>query len=546
MINNDKLIAIYSRKSKYTGKGESIENQIEMCKTFIVNKYGLATSNKIVIFEDEGFTGANTNRPQFQQMLTEFKKGNFKMLVVYRLDRVSRNVLDFCSLKDLLTKLAIDFVSITENFDTSTPMGTAMLMITSVFAQLERDTIAERIKDNMYELAKTGRWLGGNTPLGYLSTKKEFISIDHKKRNLYQLTFDKKEITKVQLIFSKYQELKSLSKLESYLIKNNIKTRNNIYFSPLALVNILKNIVYCQADNDIKRFLETKGIDIYPNNMLFDGRHGLISYNKRISRKSFKGKLRKNDIKNIAEWVIAIGKHQGIIPGKDWIKVWQMLEEKKYNKRSKKINGKIEALLSGLLKCQKCGSFMRPKILKTINSNGIRNFSYICELKAKSRKLLCDVKNINGNELDHNIINWLMNNFVSNNNIITSVKNNRSFSNNTTKDNEYQILINIINSNCKKIEGLIDKLSLADELIAPLIMEEIKVLQARNRDMEKQLPTLKTNDILINEQELDTLCQQIINDYHYSFEKLDLDTRRDLIKKVVNTITYDGTNIYLN
>ena len=185
-MDNQKYYAIYSRKSKYTSKGESIDNQIELCKKYLLGKYENITEKNIKVYQDEGFTGYNTKRPEFQQMLDDIKNYKIKTIIVYRLDRISRNVSDFCKLKDKLAKYNVDFMSVTENFDTSTPMGTAMLMISSVFAQLERDTIAERIKDNMYELAKTGRWLGGNTPLGYKSKKIE-ITEKGKTRSQYQL-----------------------------------------------------------------------------------------------------------------------------------------------------------------------------------------------------------------------------------------------------------------------------------------------------------------------------------------------------------------------
>jgi len=95
----------------------------------------------------------------------------FKAIVVCRLDRISRNVSDFSGLIEELSKLGIDFVSICEQFDTGTPMGRAIMYIASVFSQLERKTIAERIRDNMHELAKTGRWLGRTTPTGYASER---------------------------------------------------------------------------------------------------------------------------------------------------------------------------------------------------------------------------------------------------------------------------------------------------------------------------------------------------------------------------------------
>ena len=157
-------IAIYSRKSKFTGKGESIGNQIELCREYIRANHGQADADAAAVYEDEGFSGGNLERPAFKRMLRAARERKFKAVVVYRLDRISRNISDFSGLIEELSRLDIAFVSIKEQFDTGTPMGRAMMYIASVFSQLERETIAERIRDNMHELATTARWLGGTTP----------------------------------------------------------------------------------------------------------------------------------------------------------------------------------------------------------------------------------------------------------------------------------------------------------------------------------------------------------------------------------------------
>ena len=159
-------VAIYSRKSRFTGKGESIENQIQLCKDYALTRFDIKNED-IFIYEDEGFSGGNIDRPQFQLLMKDARKKKFNMLICYRLDRISRSVMDFSNTFEALENNGIGFISIKEQFDTSTPMGKAMLYISSVFAQLERETAAERIRDNMQQLAKTGRWLGGVTPTGY-------------------------------------------------------------------------------------------------------------------------------------------------------------------------------------------------------------------------------------------------------------------------------------------------------------------------------------------------------------------------------------------
>ena len=191
---NNRKYAIYSRKSKFTGKGESIENQIELCRQHIKLHHENVSEEDILIFEDEGFSGGNINRPQFQAMMKQIRANQIGAVVCYRLDRISRNVGDFAKLKDEFDYYNVEFTSIRDDFDTTSPSGRAMMMMVSVFAQLERETTAERIRDNMHELAKSGRWLGGTTPTGYKSTQiVGSVTVDGKERKAYKLDIIKEE-----------------------------------------------------------------------------------------------------------------------------------------------------------------------------------------------------------------------------------------------------------------------------------------------------------------------------------------------------------------
>ncbi len=132
---------IYGRKSVYTGKGESIGNQIEMCKEYIFSKFDGVTDDDITIYEDEGFSAKNTDRPDFQRMSRDIRSLKPDYVVCYRLDRISRNVSDFSAMIESLNERNISFICIKEEFDTSKPMGKAMMYIASVFAQLEREQL---------------------------------------------------------------------------------------------------------------------------------------------------------------------------------------------------------------------------------------------------------------------------------------------------------------------------------------------------------------------------------------------------------------------
>src|SRR5574344_2794664 len=126
-IDNRK-IALYSRKSKFTGKGESTHNQIEMCKKKIAFQFpDVDLDNDILIYEDEGFTGYNTNRPSFQKMLKDIKDNKIKVIAFYKLDRISRNVSDFSNLINELDNYDVSFLSSTESIENITPSGRAMM-----------------------------------------------------------------------------------------------------------------------------------------------------------------------------------------------------------------------------------------------------------------------------------------------------------------------------------------------------------------------------------------------------------------------------------
>ena len=131
---------IYARQSIDKKDSLSIEAQIEQCRKF--------AGDDAKVYKDKGYSGKNIKRPDFTELIKAVESGAVKKIFVYRLDRFSRSVADFSRMWELLERHGVEFHSATENFDTSTPLGRAMLNIVLVFAQLERETTAERVKDN--------------------------------------------------------------------------------------------------------------------------------------------------------------------------------------------------------------------------------------------------------------------------------------------------------------------------------------------------------------------------------------------------------------
>ena len=319
-----KQYVIYSRKSKFTGKGESIENQIELCRQYIAMHFGEDASENVLVYEDEGFSGGNLERPQFKKMMKDSQKIEFAAIVVYRLDRISRNIGDFAKLIEDLGDRHIDFISIREQFDTSSPMGRAMMYIASGFSQLERETIAERIGDNMHELSKTGRWLGGTTPTGYASESLSSVTVDGKVKKACKLKPIPEEIQLVKTIFSVFMETGSLSKTDQYLLEHRCVTKRGKQFTRFAIRGILTNPVYMIADDTAYQYLKENNVDLFAERSEFDGEHGIMAYNRTLQRPG-----KANQIRPMEEWIVAVGKHPGIIAGSDWVQVQAMLDVNK-------------------------------------------------------------------------------------------------------------------------------------------------------------------------------------------------------------------------
>lgn len=536
-------IAIYSRKSKYSDKGDSVGNQIEIAMKYIGEHYSLDEYEvETAIFEDDGFSGGNIDRPKFKEFLIEENKKPFNILICYRLDRISRNIADFSSLMNHITELGTSFVSIKEQFDTKTPMGRAMMYIASVFAQLEREVIAERIRDNMIELAKTGRWLGGPTPTGYTSKRIELVDVyeegeynvlEKKKKTASMLIPIEEEMKLIEKIGYKFLELKSLNKLEAYFLQNNISSKNNIDFSVSTLRRILVNPVYAPNDQDVLEYFQSKGVTIYADGdrAKFDGKYGLLGYGKKDGKKD-------TDVK---DWIVSVGLHppafkKGIV----WIRIQELLEKNK--EKRYRADCKHDFLFSGILRCSECGSYMRPKI-----SQGER-FYYTCELKEKSRGTRCNSRNITGLSLDRLMMQKLGEIFVPTSDIYKELSQMAIKKDIVDTNEREEELKKKLKNNTDEIKNLINKLKYMDVEIVDFINEELKKLKLEKKQIEDELIQIeqsKQNNISFQSEESKTasLILDIIDNCLKTFESLDIKSKKDILRILIEDMKGSGKNV---
>lgn len=336
------MIAIYARQSIEKKDSISIESQIEYAKREVF-------SEDFKIYQDSGYSGKNTNRPAFHQLMTDVQNGLIEKVVVYRLDRISRSILDFADFINVLESKQIAFVSATEKFDTSTPMGRAMLYIIVVFAQLERETIAERVRDTYYARVKKGAWGGGPAPFGFDLVK---TTIDGKKATICQ---PNERIAVAARIFSLYAlPYTSLADVQRQLIADGSLSSGGVNFDNAKLSSILKNPAYVQADTAIYNFYQAKGAALANPPEDFDGVHGCILVGKREAN--------ERKYKDVSEHLLAIGHHEGIVDSTTFLFCQQKLSRNRQIKNTFK--GK-HSWLTGLVKCAHCGYAFTIRFSKT-------------------------------------------------------------------------------------------------------------------------------------------------------------------------------------
>ena len=541
MYSDDPFI-IYSRKSKFTGKGESIENQIEMCRQFIRVRYGDEAADNTLVYEDEGFSGKSLERPKFKKMMADAKKRPFRAIVVYRLDRISRNIGDFAKLIEQLNSMKIDFISIKEQFDTSSPMGRAMMYISSVFSQLERETIAERIRDNMHELSKTGRWLGGTTPTGFTSESISHVTIDGKTRKACKLKIIPEEMSIVKVITDKFLETLSLTKTETFLLQHGYKTKKGNNFTRFAIRAILTNPVYMIADEAAYQYLIENKVDLFSDKSEFDGVHGIMAYNRTLQNQG-----KATQIKPMEEWIVSVGKHEGVTPGADWIKIQRALEQNK--SKSYRAPRSHQALLSGLLICGNCGDFMRPKLTHRYNTKGEMIYTYMCSMKERSRRHVCNIKTCNGNILDADVIEQIKKLSEYDSDFIHQLEQTQRAltGNRESYDEQIATLEAQIAENEEDIRGLVSSLSKAAGTPAEdYIMRQIDELHDKGEGLKRHLAELKelTANHALADIEFD-LLKQLLASFKDRVDEMSIEEKRAALRVFVKEVIWDGESVHL-
>lgn len=544
---DDRLVAIYARKSRITNKGDSIGVQFKQSADYAINQLSLPEDYEFARYEDKGLSGYYSDRPDFQRLLRDIEMGKIKAVACYKLDRISRKTSDLMRLLEYFERHDVTLLVCSNNINTRISTSKIIIQVLAIIAEFERDILTERIQDNLMELAKDGRWLGGKTPTGFSSQRVTTGSGKNKSAISFLVPVqEEKEI--VLEIYGTFWETRSLLQTAN-IINEKYETKHGAKFTTSTIRLILRNPIYCVADEySYNYFLEHDG-NLFGEPSDFDGQHGLTAYNKTDQMKvededstffnpKFSQLLTR---KPISEWIVSVGRHEGFISSRKWVETQNMLDEiaEKYNRPHRKTN----ALLSGLMYCPICGK--RLRVLPESNrwTNGKPRFKYACPgVRAKE----CTFKGVEGVTLDEFVIHSLSSLQEEHSDYYRQLLENRvaSMIRTDQSEKEYQETKKAIERLNADIAAQVRNLREADDALKRFIQDDIKELTdelaKREAALRRMEDTQSENQYLIHE--LNGMKKRLL-----SFEEFAKGAQPEALFTLVHSIvdriyiTTDGT-----
>ncbi|MBF0522231.1 MAG: recombinase family protein [Candidatus Omnitrophica bacterium] len=343
--------AIYTRVSTTEGLEQqftSLDNQREAAESYIQSQKSEGWTALPEHYDDAGFTGANTDRPALQKLVEDIKAHKINCVVVYKVDRLSRSLLDFSKLLEFFDQNNIAFVSVTQHFNTNTSMGRLTLNILLSFAQFEREIISERTKDKMAASKKKGKWVGGCVPLGY--------DIDRENR---KLVINPEEAKIVREIFDAYLKERTL----------------------MAAVGVINDRGYVTKKYQSLGGKKRGGIKFQ-----------VTSINQIVKNVCYTGKVKHDGI-------LYPGEQERIISDEVFTKAQELIAANRRVFFNKPKHNKI-SLLGHILRCKDCDAVMN--IFYSEKRNGkCRYFHYVCLSAHKRGYKTCPTKLVNANLMDN-------------------------------------------------------------------------------------------------------------------------------------------------
>ena len=357
---NEKIVALYVRVSTgYQVDKDSLPFQKKELKAYCEHVLHI-DNNRIEIFEDAGKSGKNTKRPAFERMMGKVKSGQVSHVIVYKIDRISRNLVDFSLMYDDFKCNNVTFISLNEQFDTSSAIGEAILKIILVFAELERKLTSERVTDVMIGRAKNGQWNGARVPYGWDWDEEKQCPVHSKKEAQYAIA-----------MYEMYLNGGSTVSIRDYNNSHNIPTKRGGEWTSKTVADFLRNPI----------------------------NKGAYRYNYR---ESARGRKKPN-----GEVVFIENAFPPLVEPRIWELVNKRMDENtlKLNTSSMHTIRKNCNVFSGLIVCGKCGVNYQVTAKDRRKGSGFRPSSYACT--GKYQKNHCDNLNVSDVKIGPFMINYI-------------------------------------------------------------------------------------------------------------------------------------------
>lgn len=336
-----KKVALYARQSIEKEGSLSIDGQLERCRS------KLLPNEEYIEFRDAGFSGKDMNRPQFQEMMRLVTTRQISKIIVWKLDRYSRSIINFWDNYKILQEYEVEFVSVEEEFISNKgQMGKLMTSILVSFAEMERENIRARVKSSYIQRTKErGSWPGGPPPFGFTLGKVEGTKIP-------TLVPNEKALECVKYMYETYSQGHiSLGALGKYLAQNGFYGRNGKTYDNSAISRILHNPIYISATHELYDYFRIQGVEFFNPREDWNGTTSCHLINKRPNQSN--GERQR---KPLSECSVYLTNIQGIVEPQHYIQCQYNMSKNKQIKNTGK--GKL-GFLGGLLKCKVCGRSLK-------------------------------------------------------------------------------------------------------------------------------------------------------------------------------------------
>ena len=515
----------YGRKSVYKDSSDSIDNQMRMCREYCEARFS-GEIDSWQQFSDEDFTGANTNRPGFQQMMQEIRDGMCDVLVVYQLDRFSRDVRDFSQAYSEMQAHHVRFICLDLNIDTSTPIGEAMMYVSAAFGQMERKNIALRVADNMIGLAKKGYWVGGNPPIGYERSR---ITVDGRKH--VTIVPVPEGVEYINWLFDYWNSGDyTLQGLESEFKRSGVKTYYGNFFSTTQLHQLLTSPYCCAATEEVYDYYEGLGCKIESPRELWDGSHGVMVYGRTTEKDGVHRKA------PASEWTVCIGYHVPIMSADKWLKAQSKMTHKKCY-----IPAKYPvALLKGTLKCS-CGTTMAVST-KRKPLGGYSRW-YYCNKRMRQGVEACPMGQTKCNILDDKVLE-IFNQIKADPKLINEYAENPG-TNKSDDPKKYEKKISQLED---KIGRLAASLALAaNSAASKYIIAEMEDLDGKLNDLKAkkdEAERIRKSEVKKNKNSAETAAE--ITKLIENMDNFTPEERNQIVKSIVKKLVWDGETLFIS